>query len=325
MEEDDNLLWTFGNLTEDVKILTIRFLKGLDNLGKELFDKGIASIKLSPIKSGSNKVISKFWGDELFIVNLEGSFFLIISDPNTTIKMINQMGGIPEEIDYQIRSVLVGQASIQYANIMSKIEKEEDMYFIDRLFQTPLDDVMTREEQKEKGVFVDKGSCSFSGLGSIECLIFHYLLREYFAEEYTLFIKNPWSMIQHQNGIPVILDFKPPKEKIIFASLLSLLNEYSKGLLESQLKSLVFGDSFEFTSIDIIHGKEHFMAVSSPIYLFLNKEFLGKFSAIDDQIKKSLSANLAKYLSKEISNDYLKNLEQKPLSELFRILGQPKV
>lgn len=319
--------WTFGPVTDTIESLTLGFLKGIHNFGKELFNKGIASFTLSPSKSN---MTTGFWGDELFIVNLEGSFFLVISDPRTTIKMIHQIKDtIPNEIGYLIKSVLVGNATVQYADMCSSLDSEL-IPAIDKLFQSALSEIITPERQYELNVFVERGSCSFSGLDSTEILVFHYILRQHFMYYYrkgifSSFIDQPFCILQHKHGAPLPLIFNPPKNAVLLSAFLSLVNSYTSEALNSQLKGLVFGDSgARFTSIDIVHGNDYFMSISSPFRLFKNEEFKLMFSNLDSDLISELSVNLSSYLAKQITDDQLSNLQYQSLDILIQNIGSPK-
>ncbi|MHA2364545.1 MAG: hypothetical protein ACXAC7_11365, partial [Candidatus Hodarchaeales archaeon] len=245
--EHEKPLWIYGELSEEVQNLIIGFLKGLHGIGKELFDKGIASLRISRQHTSSSN-ISSFWGDELFIINLEGNFFLVIFDPLSTIKMIQNIE-IPTEMDYKIRSVLVGQASLTYAALCSS---DEDTLFVDSLFQTVLDEVLSPVEQENLNVYVGEGSCSFSGLNSIQCLVFHYLLRLLFADEYRFIGATPWSIVQHNSSLPILLEYNTPKKPHLLSGYLTVLNDFVSTLFNTKLRGLVFGGSSEIASIDLI-------------------------------------------------------------------------
>jgi hypothetical protein len=322
----EGIIWCFGSISQEIKDLSIGFLKGLHDLGKELFDKGIASLQLSPSHSIQT---SNFWGDELFIINLEGSYFLIISDPITTIKMIEQ-AEIPLEMDFQIRSVLVGQASSIYANMCSSTD-DKGITFVDRLFQTALDEFITPNDQKKLGVYVTSGSVSLSGLTSLQCLVFHYLLRQHFnylfrKGIYASFISRPWALVHHINGVPIKLSFEPPRQPALLSGLFSLVNNYTKNALNGQLESLIFGDSAQFTSIDVIHGQEHYlMSFASPFRLFKTEKFLNEFNNLKEDIIKDLTPGLIKYIASKISEDNEENLRFRRLNDLLNSLGGPKI
>src|SRR3990172_1349407 len=188
MIQGKEVRWQFGELNEEIRTRTINFLLGLHNIGKELVHKGIATIRLA------SSTANMLRGDELLIINLEGSFFLIIFDPLTTIKMMAQkVGEVPEDLDLEIRSVLIGQASITYANLWSVATEDSGMH-IDMLFKQALDEILSMELQKELNIFVERGSCSFAGLNTIQCLIFHFILLRFFELEYLNLISEPWAI-----------------------------------------------------------------------------------------------------------------------------------
>ena len=320
LTQGDEILWKFGNIGQEAENLTLGFLKGLHNIGKELFDKGIASLHFRPSSAVS------FQGDELFIINLEASFFLIIFDPIPTITLLNTvLAKIPTEIDDKIRSVLIGQATLQYGSLCGSITSDSDLMLVDTLFQTALNEILSAQEQERLNVYVGNESCSFSGLTSIQCLVFHYILRELFEKEYTSLIGNPWSIIQDQSAIPVHLSFHSPKQSQLLSGYLTIINDYVLTLFNTQLRSLVFGGSAEIASIDLVHGQNNFMSISNPYGLFKNHEFLDKFSNLDAKIVKDLSPNLKEYLATQLSGAQRLNHRNKNLNILIYKLGDPEL
>jgi len=118
--EEKEIRWSFGNPDEEFKSFVINFLTGLAQIGEEVFgENGVASIEFDLKKK------SQILSSELFIVNLSHKFYLIMSDPSTTMKMLNQQGGIAPEVEEIMSAVLVGQAAILYATSISEVSSDE--------------------------------------------------------------------------------------------------------------------------------------------------------------------------------------------------------
>ena len=316
--QGQTVIWQFGELDEEIRTRTILFLIGLHNIGKEIFDKGIATVRLAP----EEKVkYSSIRGDELLIVNLEGSFFLIIFDPLTTIKMMSRTT-IPEEIDLLIRGVLSGQASITYATFWSNATPEAGMH-VDMFFKTALDEVVSNQNQQDLNIFAGGGTCSFTGLTTIQGLVFHVLLRRFFEIEYLNLLSQSWAIIQQDSSLPVYLEHQPPKDAHLLSGYFTVINEYIMDIFKAKPIAMVFGGG-ELTSIDIVHGQKHFMSISNPIELFRDPEFLHKFKNLEDNVKNDLKAALNEYLAKNLADIYLQQLRQKHLDVLVWMLGNPE-
>ena len=316
--QGQTVIWQFGELEEEIRTRTISFLIGLHNIGKEIFDKGIATIRLA---SETTVQYFSIRGDELLIVNLEGSFFLVIFDPLTTIKMMAQTT-IPEEVDLLIRGVLSGQASLTYAAFCSNATPEVGMH-IDTLFKTALDEVVSKQDQLNRNIFVEGGTCSFAGLTTIQGLVFHVLLRRFFELEYLNLLSQPWAIIQQDSSLPVYLEHQPPKHAHLLSGYFTVINEYIMDIFKAKPVAMVFGGG-ELSSIDIVHGEKNFMSISNPIELFRDPEFLQRFKNLNDSVKNDLKAALAEYLAKNLASIDLQQLRQKHLDVLVWLLGNPE-
>ena len=123
--------WHYGKLTEEFIGNTVSFLNGLDGIGKELFGSGVASIELDVQKTQDVAIDAT----EIFVVSLYSQFFLIVSDPLTTIKLIEESGGILTEIEDVMRGVLGGQATVLYSNLYIEAENQAEQDFVDEIFR----------------------------------------------------------------------------------------------------------------------------------------------------------------------------------------------
>lgn len=311
LTKGQEVIWRFGNIEEETQKRTIDFLNGLHKIGEDLFDKGIASVRFH-----SPNLLS---GDELFIINLEGSFFLIIFDPLSTIKiMAEKVDDIPEEMDFLIRSVLIGQAAITYANLWSVATPEAGMH-IDMLFKQALDEIIPPNTQQDMNVFVDHGTCSFAGLSTIQCLTFHFLLRRIFELEYLNLITSPWTIIQNSSSMPVHFDYNSPKKAHLIAGYLTVVNEYVLDIFNTKLASMVFGGG-DLSSLDIVHGLKNFIAISNPMKLFTDEGFLKSFEQVDIKVKSDIRSGLVEYLAKTYSEVQYQKFRQKNVEDILKVI-----
>ena len=92
--EDKEVKWSFGNPDDEFLIFVVNFLTALSQIGEELFGQhGIAQIEFDIPRRNQG-----FLSAEVFIVSLMNKFFLIMSDPTVTLKLIETSGGIAQEV-----------------------------------------------------------------------------------------------------------------------------------------------------------------------------------------------------------------------------------
>ncbi|MFX0181835.1 MAG: hypothetical protein ACFE95_02035, partial [Candidatus Hodarchaeota archaeon] len=231
--EGTEVKWTFGNPTPEFLEIVSNFLMGISSLGKEFFGEGIASITFDRKKHSGIKA------SEIFIVSLEDQFFLIISDPAVTLLLIQAMGGIPDDIKVIMKAVLVGQASILYANAVTDAEDERKRV-IDKHFQAILLDLNERFADEDLiSTIVGEYGSNFSILTFEECLLLHYYLRKH-AERKSYSAPVGRAMIANLEGWSIPLSFGMTREGVwsgFFAAIIGFIHS----LFESKPKFISFG------------------------------------------------------------------------------------
>ncbi|MHA2335027.1 MAG: hypothetical protein ACXAEU_23565 [Candidatus Hodarchaeales archaeon] len=181
-------IWTFGNLTNDFIESCTRFLNGLDSIGHELFEEGIASIKLDPPERGGD------YPEEIFCLTFGRRFYFIVSDPLITLRLM-EFKDIPVEFQANIKGTLVGQALVIYSDLYNRME--ENGKEMDLLFHSALEDVGIHENLDK---YVWNGACSFAGLNLRQLCLFHYFLREELENKKELLGQKPWAIANAKSG-----------------------------------------------------------------------------------------------------------------------------
>ncbi len=292
--EGTDVKWTFGNPSPEFLEIVSNFLMGLGNLGKELFGEGIASIQFDlPQHSGVK-------AGEIFIISLEDQFFLIISDPAVTLLLINSSGGIPDEIKEIMKAVLVGQASILYANAVTEAD-DETKILIDKNFQNILLDI--NDSYAQGGMITtivgDYGS-NFSILTFEECLMLHYFLRKH-TERSQVSKPAGWAMIANLEGWEVPLSYNLTKEGI-WAGFFSAIIGFIHSLFDSKPRSITFG-STAIHKLRFIYGeKYYFMAIDTSFVsdLLLKRKFQQELFNTPYAILKDMSKGIKDLIIEEI-------------------------
>jgi hypothetical protein len=279
------VIWHFGDLSKEFMDNTVNFLNGLDSMGTELFGSGVASITLD---QKSHKVVS---ASEIFVVSLENTLFFIASDPLITMRLISHEN-VPDILEDQMRSVLIGQATNLYANLYVESPGHEDQ--VDDLFWTTLHEIGYNKDVKN---VVEKGRCSFSEFGLLDMMLIHYQLRKIFAEKYPK--TEPWAIIADESG-PIHMKFGKMNNSTSLAGYLSVLYMFCKELFDSSPKSIVFGGD-SLIPLEVVHGEEYFFSLTQWDTLFQDKEFLKDLDKLDSQIRNQLGSPIAEFLAEKLS------------------------
>jgi hypothetical protein len=291
--EGTEVKWTFGNPSPEFLEIVSNFLMGLGNLGKELFGEGIASIQFDlPQHSGMKS-------SEIFIVSLEDQFFLIISDPSVTLLLINAEGGIPDEIKVIMKAVLVGQASILYANAVTDADQERKDN-IDRHFQNILLDINEKYAEGDLiNTVVGQFGSNFSILTFEECLMLHFYLRKH-AESTQVAKPAGWAMIANLEGWEVPLAYNLTKQGI-WAGFFSAIIGFIHSLFESKPRSITFG-STAIHKLRFVYGVKYFMAIDTSFVsdLLLQKQFQRELFNTSYAILKDMSSGIKSLIIEEI-------------------------
>ncbi len=291
--EGTDIRWSFGNPSFEFKEVVSNFLMGLGNLGKELFGEGIASINFDLRKHSGMKT------SEIFIVSLQDQFFLIISDPAVTLLLITAGGGIPADIKDIMTAVLVGQASILYANSVTDADPETKRR-IEQDFQDIILDINERYAQDGMlNSIVGEYGSNFSILTFEECLLLHYYLRKQ-AERASYTAPTGWAMIANLEGWEIPLSYNLTKEGI-WAGFFAAIVGFIHSLFESKPKYISFG-STEIQKLRFIYGKKYFMAIDTSFVsdLLLQKDFQKELFSTSYKILKDMSLGIKNLIIEEI-------------------------
>ncbi len=265
--EGTTIKWTFGNPGVEFQDVVSNFLMGLGNLGKELFGEGIASINFDLKKHSGHKA------SEIFIVSLQDQFFLIISDPAVTLMLINSKGGIPDDIKQTMTAVLVGQASILYANSVTDAD-DDARVSIESHFQDIILDI--NEKYLEGDLItsiVGPFGSNFSILSFEECLLLHYYLRKHAERTMKQNKDAGWALIANLDGWNIPFSYNLKNEGI-WAGFFAAIVGFIHSLFDSKPKYISFG-STEIKKLRFVYGKKFFLAIDTSLAsdLLLQRNF----------------------------------------------------
>ena len=310
--EGTQIKWSFGHPSSEFQEVVSNFLMGLGNLGKELFGEGIASINFDLRKHSGMKA------SEVFIVSLQDQFFLIISDPAVTLMLITAQEGIPEHIKDIMTAVLVGQASILYANSVSDADPETKRK-IEKDFQDIILDINPNYQDETLNAIVGEYGSNFSVLTFEECLLLHYYLRKQ-AERASYTAPSGWAMIANLEGWEVPLSYNLTKEGI-WAGFFAAIVGFIHSLFESKPKYISFG-STEIQKLRFIYGEKYFMAIDTSFVsdLLLKKDFQKELFGTSYQILKDMASGIKDLIIEEIlqyNEDKLTQLSVETLLDTY--------
>ncbi|MHA2366528.1 MAG: hypothetical protein ACXAC7_21405 [Candidatus Hodarchaeales archaeon] len=307
--------WHYGDLTDEFIENTVSFLNGLDGMGKELFGSGVASIELDVSKIQDVAISTT----EIFVVSLFSQFFLIASDPLTTIKLIENTGGIPSEVEDVIRGVLGGQATVLYSNLFMEAETKEAQNQVDELFRSTMRGMGIVENLDS---IVDQGRISFASFSFSEMLIFHYLLRKIFSQKFTK--SSSWAIVADDSGSPIHLSFGEVENTTSLAGYLSVLSLFCRELFDAPPKSLVFGGD-SLIPLEMVNGDSTFCAFAAWDLLFNHPDFLKQLEEINQTAKEDIISPLSGFMAENLSlifRDKLKAWNLPRLIHIFRNLEE---
>jgi len=293
--------WSYGrDLTEEFIENTVSFLNGLDAIGKELFDSGVASIELDVKKTQD---VATQDVTEVFVVSLYSQFFLIASDPLTTIKLIEESGGIRSDIEDVMRGVLGGQATVLYSNLYMEAETKTAQNLVDESFKQTMIGMGITDDLDE---IVGEGRISFGTFTFSELLIFHYLLRKLFSKQFAQ--PTTWAIVADDSGSPIHLSFGQVENATSLAGYLSVLSLFCRELFGSPPKSIVFGGD-SLVPLEMVNGSFTFCAFASWEILFMGNAFLKKLNELKADIKADIDNPLSKFLAERISHRLMEELK----------------
>lgn len=315
--ERNEIKWSFGSPSMEFQTVVLNFITGMGKFGKELFgEEGIASIHFDLKKYSGMKA------SEIFIVSLQDQFFLIISDPAVTLLLINAGEGIPFNIKEIMKAVLVGQASILYANSISdaNLKKKE---LIDKQLRDIILDI--NEKYLEDDLIytiVGKSGSNFSLLSFEECVMFHLYIRRQ-SEQTDFRAASSWCIISDLNGGDIPFSFNMVDE-ISYGGYFSAIISLIDGLFESKPKYIAFGSS-RISKLRFVYGNEYFMAIDTSfmIDLLLQRKFQNYFFDTSYKTIKDLAEGMKVLIIEEILQFSEEKLDQMSTEALLdRYVGE---
>jgi hypothetical protein len=294
--EKDEVKWYFGIQDPEFHNVVLNFITGLANLGKDLFgEQGIASINFDLRKHSGLKA------SEIFIVSLFDQFFLLISDPTTTLRLITSQGegGIPKNIKEIMTAVLVGQASVLYGASIAEADPKERKK-INKKYRDIILDINTKYYDNDLiHTIVGKSGSNFSILTFEECLLLHCYLRKQ-AEQRDYIPVSNWCLISYLDGGEVPFSFNI-EDEILYGGYFAAIIGFISTLFESKPKSIVFGTT-KIRKLRFVYGKKYFMAIDTSfmIDLLLKRQFQQQFYDTRYEIMKDLALGIKKLIIEEI-------------------------
>ncbi|MHA1966423.1 MAG: hypothetical protein ACW964_01350 [Candidatus Hodarchaeales archaeon] len=315
--EQDEVKWSFGSPSTEFQTVVLNFVTGMGKFGEELFgEEGIASIHFDLKKYSGMKA------SEIFIVSLKNQFHLVVSDPSVTLLLINASDGIPFNIKEIMKAVLVGQASILYANSISEanLKKKE---LIDKQLQDIILDINEQYlENNQISVIVGKSGSNFSILSFEECLLLHLYIRRQ-SEQTDFRASSSWCLISEVNGGDIPFSFNM-EDEILYGGYFSAIISLIDGLFESRPKYIAFGSS-RISKLRFVYGKEYFMAIDTSfmIDLLLQRKFQNYFFETSYKTIKDLAEGMKVLIVEEILQFSEEKLAQMSTEALLdRYIGE---
>ncbi|UCG90224.1 MAG: hypothetical protein JSU57_00420 [Candidatus Heimdallarchaeota archaeon] len=308
--EGTEIRWTFGDPSAEFQKIVLNFLLGLGNLGEEIFGEGIASITFDLQKHSGMKA------SEIFIVSLQDQFLLIVSDPATTLLLITIQGGIPVDIKEMMTAVLVGQASILYANSITDLNPKERK-FIEKKFQNIILDINDKYNDSIQTI-VGKSGTNFSILTFEECLLLHFYLRKQIVPtDYLPSGERARCLISQLGGGPIPFSFNIGDD-LVMGGYFAAIIEFISTLFGTKPKYISFG-STTIRRVRFVYGGDYFMAIDASfmIDLLLKRQFQKQFFETNYSIIKDMSTGIKELIIEEIIQFTEKKLNELSLGNLL--------
>lgn len=315
--EGNQVKWSFGKPDSEFLQVAVNFVIGLSNLGVELFDEGVANIKFDLKKR------SGFKASEIFIVSLQNTFFLIMSDPSVTLKLSRD--SIPTEIEEIMRAVLVGQASILFGTAITEAKDQKGIQKIEKRFQNIILDINDKYADDIDHI-IGGSTCNFSVLEFSDLIFLHYYLRREEQLPESGKKRCNWGLIAHITGGELPLDYNVDRNPLVLSGYLGIIISFLQTLFNSKPKSLTFG-TLDISDLKFIHGEDYFMAISCELIdLFKDKEFFKLFKEIKSNVYNEIQKELKIHLIEELTTQVGIDLELIHVDELIdRVLKRKKI
>jgi hypothetical protein len=304
--DENEVLWHFGNITEEFIDQCSNFLRGVNNIGYELFKEGIATIKLTPETRGGNSP------EEIFVVSLGNKFFFIISDLLTTIRLV-EFSGLPDEPKEQMCSMLSGQVSVLFSNLYNRLRDKD----VEKVFHESLREAGIKGDLSQ---YVTKDRCSVGQLSFRELCLLHYFFREKVEMMIAGKIIDPWVIMTRKAGIPIEFKYKAPANELLIAGYLAAIREFTNTLFDSNPCKITFGGS-SITTLDVINGKIYIIYMVAWNYLLAEPEFLLEWQKVKQEVIDDVNKAFQEFVAKKLAQRFQEALLDYPLPDMLYILG----
>lgn len=312
---DKDVKWCFGNPDEEFQTFVVNFLTGLGQIGNQLFGQhGVASIEFELKKRSYHQ------SSEIFIVSLMNKFFLILSDPQTTLKLIEGKGGIPGDIQDIISAVLVGQAAMIYAQCITEAENAETRDYLTKLWQDIILDIDPNYKE-EISMIVSENSSNFSMLRAVDHLLYlHYYLRK--QPELTRPISaEGWALVSHLSGGEIPLDYNvTEQDPVVLAGYLGIIIAFIKSIFETAGPAQITFGTNNINRLFFVNGEEeYFLAIDTPVHVLMQREeFHNSYFNMSTRVQDDLRTSLHRRLILEIIGFETQILERQEIDNLIR-------
>jgi hypothetical protein len=308
--EENQIKWTFGNPDDEFLSLITNFISGLSNIGEEILGQhGIASIEFDLKKH------SEFRTAEVFIISLMNKFFLLMTDPIVTMKLIEASGGIAHEVKEIMSAVLVGQAAVLYAQCISEVSSEIQNV-LESLWRGIILDI-SKEYMDDIDKILSSGGSNFSMMSFEDLIFLHYYLRQQPVLAQPLSPKG-WALCSHMSGGEIPLTYQiVDQDPAVIAGYLAIIISFLVTIFDSKPKHLIFGTN-SISKLTFINGEDYFLAIDGDfIQLATDPEFFEDFFAIKNEIRDDFREGLTTRIIEEILESQGCQLQHMSVQELL--------
>jgi len=309
--EEKEIKWAFGDPDKEFLIFVTNFISGLSNIGEEILGQhGIASIIFDLKKrSGFNTA-------EIFIISLMNKFFLLMTDPLVTMKLIDASGGIAYEVQEIMSAVLVGQAAVLYAQCITDVSPETQNK-LEHLWRSLILDISDKYIDNIDTILSSGGS-NFSMMSFEDLIFLHYYLRQQPELAQPLSPKG-WVLCSSMSGGELPFTYNvTSRDPVVLAGYLGIIIAFLITMFESKPKKLIFGTN-TISSLSFINGEDYFIAIDGLFTQLANDpDFFQEFFSIAKNIQNDLNDGLRKRIIEEIIDYKVSELELMDIEVLLK-------
>ncbi len=215
-------------------------------------------------------------------------------------------------MEEHIAAVLVGQASILFADSISNTKNEQEMEIIEKSYQAIILSINPALRENISTI-CSKASSNFSMLSFNELISFHYYIRRH---ETLTDQPTGLALISHLSGGDLPFSWNVERD-VVLAGYLAVIFNFIKTLFGGSARRLIFG-ALELRKLDFIYGEEYFLATDSS-FAFLCKDpsFLPSFLSVPFEVLRDLGANLKRYIISETLEHATTMLEELSLRSIL--------